>query len=46
MGSPHSVIPPLSLRGFADTLSLQDYVFICQNFCIFAKKAVSLHSNL
>ena len=36
---------PLSLRDFADTLSLQDYVFICQNFCVFAKKAVPLHHN-
>jgi hypothetical protein len=37
---------PLSLHDFADTSSLQDYVFICQNFCVFAKKAVSLHHNL
>ena len=34
-----SILP----HDFVDTSSLQDYVFICQNFCSFAKKAVSLH---
>ena len=37
-----SILP----RDFADTSSLQDYVFICQNFCSIAKKAVPLHHNL